>query len=76
MGWKFDVEGEEHLWKLEGREAGKTGRSAVLVGNHQSFVDIIYLGRVFPKHAVIMAKKSIRWIPGLGLFSELILSGD
>ena len=42
MGWKFDVEGEEHLWRLgEGGEvgaegdAGKEGRSAVLIGNHQ-----------------------------------------
>jgi phosphatidylinositol glycan class A protein len=35
-----------------------------------SFVDILYLGRIFPKHAAIMAKKSIKWIPGLGWFSE------
>lgn len=43
MGWKFDVEGEEHLWKLsegagegvQGEVGGKKGRSAVMVGNHQ-----------------------------------------
>jgi len=39
MGWKFIVEGEEHLWNLKGvgveGEAGKKGRSAVMVGNHQ-----------------------------------------
>lgn len=34
-----------------------------------SFVDILYIGRVMPKHAAIMAKKSLRWIPGLGWFS-------
>lgn len=43
MGWRFEVEGEEHLWSMkdvggdpsvEGR-AGETGRSAVMVGNHQ-----------------------------------------
>lgn len=36
-----------------------------------SFVDILYLGRIFPKHAAIMAKKSLSKIPGLGWFSEL-----
>lgn len=30
IGWSFDVEGEEHLINLE-----KTGKSAVLLGNHQ-----------------------------------------
>ncbi|OCF43934.1 phosphatidylinositol glycan, class A [Kwoniella heveanensis CBS 569] len=74
MGWKFEVEGEEYLWKIEGEgEAGKKGRSAVMVGNHQSFVDILYLGRIFPKHAAIMAKKSIKWIPGLGWW--MMMSG-
>ena len=39
MGWKFEVEGEEYLWRMtelgnEG-EAGVNGRSAVMVGNHQ-----------------------------------------
>ncbi|KAK8858442.1 hypothetical protein IAR55_002669 [Kwoniella newhampshirensis] len=79
MGWKFVVEGEEHLWNMESTggegegQAGKKGRSAVMVGNHQSFVDILYLGRIFPKHAAIMAKKSIKMIPGLGWF--MLLSG-
>ena len=43
MGWKFEVEGEEHLWSMKGVEgdqasvgrAGDSGRSAVMVGNHQ-----------------------------------------
>ena len=41
MGWKFIVEGEEHLWNLEVGEGGvqghatKNGRSAVMLGNHQ-----------------------------------------
>jgi len=79
IGWKFEVEGEEYLWSLKhhgGQGAGDAregGRSAVLVGNHQSFVDILYLGRIFPKHAAIMAKKSIRWYPGLGWW--MMMSG-
>lgn len=35
----------------------------------RSAVDILYLGRIFPKRASIMAKKSLKWIPGLGWFS-------
>ncbi|EJT48875.1 transferase [Trichosporon asahii var. asahii CBS 2479] len=66
MGWSFDVEGEEHLTHLE-----KEGKSAVLLGNHQNVVDILYLGRIFPKHAAIMAKKELKWVPGLGWFMSL-----
>ncbi|ODN95236.1 phosphatidylinositol glycan, class A [Cryptococcus wingfieldii CBS 7118] len=77
IGWKFDVEGEDYLWSLSesegGGKAGKEGRSMVMVGNHQSMVDILYLGRIFPKHAAIMAKESIKWIPGLGWF--MLMSG-
>ncbi|EJD53661.1 1-acylglycerol-3-phosphate O [Auricularia subglabra TFB-10046 SS5] len=50
------VEGEEHL----------DVRPAVLVGNHQSMIDILYLGRIFPKRASIMAKSQLRWTPLLG----------
>nr|XP_019045831.1 phosphatidylinositol glycan, class A [Kwoniella bestiolae CBS 10118]OCF24761.1 phosphatidylinositol glycan, class A [Kwoniella bestiolae CBS 10118] len=76
LGWKFEVEGEEYLWKLDGEgggQAGKKGRRMVMVGNHQSMVDILYLGRIFPKRAAIMAKKSIKWIPGLGWW--MMMSG-
>ncbi|KAH7105590.1 1-acylglycerol-3-phosphate O [Auriculariales sp. MPI-PUGE-AT-0066] len=53
---KIVVEGEEHL----------NVRPAVMVGNHQSFIDILYLGRIFPKRASIMAKTSIKFMPLLG----------
>lgn len=58
---KFVVEGEEHL----------DIKPAILVGNHQSVVDILYLGRIFPKHASIMAKKELQWAPFLGMFMSL-----
>ena len=43
MGWRFEVEGEEYLWSMKGiagdqaieGRAGESGRSAVMVGNHQ-----------------------------------------
>ncbi|KAI0068611.1 1-acylglycerol-3-phosphate O [Artomyces pyxidatus] len=58
MDIKIEVEGEEHLatWP------------SVLVGNHQSMLDILYLGKIFPKRASIMAKKELQWTPLLGQF--------
>lgn len=75
IGWYIEMEGEENLLNLQA-----TG-PAVILGNHQrcatlpsgadrSMVDILYLGRMFPKRAAIMAKKSLKWVPGLGTFSE------
>ncbi|TCD63480.1 1-acylglycerol-3-phosphate O-acyltransferase [Steccherinum ochraceum] len=61
---KFEVEGAEIL---------DIARPAVLVCNHQSMLDVEMLGAVFPKRAVIMAKKELQWVPFLGQF--LALSG-
>lgn len=62
IGLKFKVEGAENFAKA---------RPAVLVGNHQTGVDILYLGSVFPKHASIMAKKVLKYTPLLGQFMYL-----
>lgn len=32
-------------------------------------MDILYLGRIFPKRASIMAKRELKWMPLLGWFS-------
>ncbi|PIL37422.1 hypothetical protein GSI_01116 [Ganoderma sinense ZZ0214-1] len=61
IGIRLIVEGEEHL----------DTRPAVLVGNHQSMLDILYLGRIFPRRASIMAKKELQWSPFLGQFMTL-----
>lgn len=53
------VEGEEYL----------NVRPSIIVGNHQSFLDILYLGKVMPRHSVIMAKQELQWMPLLGQFS-------
>ncbi|KAG0709908.1 hypothetical protein DFH29DRAFT_792958 [Suillus ampliporus] len=50
---QVEVEGEEHLQTCP----------MVMVGNHQSMLDILYLGRVFPRKASIMAKKQLQWSP-------------
>ncbi|KAH7931334.1 acyltransferase-domain-containing protein [Leucogyrophana mollusca] len=50
---RVEVEGTEHL----------ETRPAVMVGNHQSMLDILWLARMFPRSASIMAKKELQWSP-------------
>jgi len=59
MGIQFEVEGEHWL---------ESTRPAILVGNHQSMLDIIYLGRIFPHRASMIAKKELQWAPLLGQY--------
>ncbi|PLB33945.1 1-acylglycerol-3-phosphate O-acyltransferase SLC1 [Aspergillus candidus] len=55
------VEGKEHL----------TTRPAVFIGNHQSELDVLVLGYIFPPYCSVTAKKSLRNIPFLGWFMSL-----
>jgi lysophosphatidate acyltransferase len=57
-------------FKVEGGEKFEKARPAVVVGNHQTGIDILYLGKVFPKQASIMAKQELKYAPFLGQFSE------
>ncbi|KAF8709043.1 1-acylglycerol-3-phosphate O, partial [Rhizoctonia solani] len=61
LGIDFVVEGEEHM----------STPSAVYIGNHQTMLDILYLGRIFPKQSSIMAKKELKWSPLLGQYMAL-----
>ncbi|CAH7681896.1 hypothetical protein BY996DRAFT_4597812 [Phakopsora pachyrhizi] len=65
VGWEFVVEGEEYL------EPCYQGQSHVLVGNHQSILDILFLGRIFPRKCVVMSKKEVKWVPLLGQYMVL-----
>lgn len=55
------VEGEEYLH----------GRPAVLIGNHQSALDILLLGVIFPPYCSVTAKRSLKLVPFLGWFMAL-----
>ncbi|KAG9071927.1 1-acylglycerol-3-phosphate O-acyltransferase [Linnemannia hyalina] len=44
---------------------------AIVVCNHQSSMDMMVLGAVFPKHCVVMAKKELLYFPFLGIFMKL-----
>jgi len=61
MGIEFEVEGEGNLLT----------RPAVFISNHQSELDILFLGRAFPKHCSVTAKRSLKYIPFLGWFMAL-----
>lgn len=58
----FEVQDEE---KVLGRV-----RPAVFLGNHQTELDVAFLGHLFPRYCSVTAKKSLQWVPFLGWFSE------
>ncbi|KAF9344901.1 1-acylglycerol-3-phosphate O-acyltransferase [Mortierella sp. AD094] len=60
-GVKYRIFGQEHLENYP----------AIVVCNHQSSMDMMVLGKVFPKHCVVMAKKELLYFPFLGIFMKL-----
>lgn len=61
-GIRFDiVEGIEYL----------STRPAVFIGNHQTELDVLMLGCIFPPYCSVTAKKSLKNVPFLGWFMAL-----
>jgi len=48
-----------------------TVRPAVFIGNHQTELDVLMLGCMFPKYCSVTAKSSLKKIPFLGWFMTL-----
>lgn len=48
-----------------------TVRPAVFVGNHQTELDVLMLGAMFPRHCSMTAKSSLKKTPFLGWFMTL-----
>ncbi|TVY53218.1 putative 1-acyl-sn-glycerol-3-phosphate acyltransferase [Lachnellula suecica] len=48
-----------------------TTRPAVFIAPHQTELDVLMLGCVFPKHCAVTAKKSLKSVPFLGWFMAL-----
>jgi len=46
-------------------------RPAVFIGNHQTELDVLMLGAMFPRNCGVTAKKSLKRIPVLGWFMAL-----
>jgi 1-acyl-sn-glycerol-3-phosphate acyltransferase len=62
MGWRIEVENRERLEAL---------RPCVIVGNHQSFLDVVTFGAIFPRRTVSAGKREIGKIPIFGWFYRL-----
>ena len=70
VGWSFNVIDEHNLEPFATVDDNRR-QSCILIGNHQTALDILYLGRIFPKFAAMMAKKEIKKIPLLGWWMTL-----
>ena len=64
IGVDFEILGD-------GEEVLKNTRPAVIIGNHQTELDILMLGSLFPQNCSVTAKKSLRNVPFLGWFMTL-----
>ena len=59
LGWKVDA---DHLEEIE------AAAPALLVVNHQSNLDVVTCGRIFPPRTVVIGKKELARIPAFGWF--------
>ncbi|PNP54355.1 hypothetical protein THARTR1_05562 [Trichoderma harzianum] len=48
-----------------------TTRPAVFIGNHQTELDVLMLGAIFPKYCSVTAKAQLKKVPVLGWFMSL-----
>lgn len=62
MGWRLDVANRDLL---------DSARPCVFVANHQSFLDVVTFGAMFPKRTVSAGKREIGRIPVFGWFYRL-----
>jgi len=62
MGWRVAVENRDRL---------EAFRPCVIIGNHQSFLDVVIFGSVFPRRTVSAGKREIGKIPIFGWFYRL-----
>ncbi|KAL9618664.1 MAG: hypothetical protein Q9160_006631 [Pyrenula sp. 1 TL-2023] len=56
---------------VSGAEYLSRTRPAVIISNHQSELDVLLIGEIFPRYTSVSAKKSLRNIPFLGWFMAL-----
>jgi 1-acyl-sn-glycerol-3-phosphate acyltransferase len=62
MGWRVEPDHPERL---------RERRPCVIVGNHQSFLDVVTFGSIFPPRTVSAGKREIGRIPIFGWFYRL-----
>ena len=64
IGVTFEIQGN-------GDQILSRKRPYVIVANHQTELDILFLGAIWPQHCSVTAKKSLQRIPFLGWFMTL-----
>ena len=62
MGWRMEVANRERL---------DAARPCVIIANHQSFLDLVTFGSIFPRRTVSAGKREIGRIPVFGWFYRL-----
>ena len=62
MGWRMEVANRERL---------DASRPCVFIANHQSFLDLVTFGSIFPRRTVSAGKREIGRIPVFGWFYRL-----
>lgn len=62
MGWRMEVANRERL---------DASRPCVFIANHQSFLDVVTFGSIFPQRTVSAGKREIGRIPVFGWFYRL-----
>jgi 1-acyl-sn-glycerol-3-phosphate acyltransferase len=62
MGWRMEVGNRERL---------DASRPCVFIANHQSFLDVVTFGSIFPQRTVSAGKRQIGRIPVFGWFYRL-----
>ncbi|HEY6929575.1 MAG TPA: lysophospholipid acyltransferase family protein, partial [Thermoanaerobaculia bacterium] len=62
MGWRVMVDRRDELDRH---------RPCIIVANHQSFLDVVTYGSIFPRRTVSAGKREIGRIPVFGLFYRL-----
>lgn len=53
--------------EVSGRERTRPGAPCVLIGNHQSLIDLFIYGSLYPPGTVLIGKREVAWIPLFGL---------
>ncbi|CAG8533522.1 12470_t:CDS:1 [Ambispora leptoticha] len=61
VGITFKVENEHYM----------DNRPVIFVCNHQAAIDMMILGRIFPKSCVVVGKSELKYVPLLGSFMHL-----
>jgi 1-acyl-sn-glycerol-3-phosphate acyltransferase len=57
LGWRIEAEGAERFVEHA---------PSVVMARHQSNLDVVVLGEVFPPGAIVVGKKELAWIPLFG----------